>query len=58
MVENEQHNIYLSWFDNKLNRAPISAPQRALDLGTGAGQWAIDFADHNPQCVVTAVDLI
>jgi hypothetical protein len=36
----------------KLFRAPInSQPQRVLDLGTGTGIWAIDFADDSIRAV-------
>jgi methylase of polypeptide subunit release factors len=31
--------------------------QKVLDLGTGTGIWAIDFADQYPSAVVTGTDL-
>lgn len=37
------HELMLSMMDRKLFLAPISAPGRVLDLGTGTGIWAIDF---------------
>ncbi|KAJ4168421.1 hypothetical protein NW754_010332 [Fusarium falciforme] len=43
------HHYILLYFDNKLHQAPIgSHPQRVLDVGTGTGIWAIDFADQFP----------
>lgn len=30
---------------------------RVLDLGTGTGMWAIDFAYENPQAEVLGIDL-
>ena len=44
----------------KLHLAPIGndAPvQRAADIGTGSGLWAIDFADAYPECEVIGTDL-
>ena len=32
-------------------------PRDALDLGTGNGKWAMEFADEFPACKVLAVDL-
>ena len=29
----------------ELQRAPVDKPGRVLDLGTGTGIWAIDFAE-------------
>lgn len=28
-----------------LHRAPLQDPQRILDIGTGAGNWAIDMGE-------------
>lgn len=34
-------------FDGRLHLAPISPdPQNVLDVGTGRGDWAIDFAEY------------
>lgn len=40
------HHIYSLILDEKLHLAPVDKnPQRVLDLGTGTGIWAIDFAE-------------
>ncbi|KAL2678771.1 hypothetical protein Neosp_009522 [[Neocosmospora] mangrovei] len=45
------HHIYSLVLDGKLHLAPIGkSPQRVLDLGTGTGIWAIDFAETPPNC--------
>jgi ubiquinone/menaquinone biosynthesis C-methylase UbiE len=42
----------------KLHLAPLNPNiERALDVGTGTGIWAIDFADEFPQTVVLGTDL-
>jgi len=44
--------------DNELYLAPIGDnPQRVLDVGTGTGIWAIDFADQFPSAEVIGTDL-
>ncbi|TDZ29488.1 7-dehydrocholesterol reductase [Colletotrichum trifolii] len=46
------------FFDDKLFLAPIgNSPQRVLDVGTGTGIWAIDFADEFPSSEVIGVDI-
>lgn len=40
------HHIYQLITGGKLYLAPIESPRRVLDLGTGTGIWAIDFAEY------------
>ncbi|KAE8148337.1 S-adenosyl-L-methionine-dependent methyltransferase [Aspergillus avenaceus] len=52
------HHIYRLILGGKLHLAPIGEDvQRVLDLGTGTGIWAIDFADENPNAQVIGTDL-
>ncbi|KAJ4244203.1 hypothetical protein NW762_014584 [Fusarium torreyae] len=52
------HHIYALLLDGKLVTAPLSDnPGRVLDLGTGTGIWAIDFADEFPSAEVLGTDL-
>lgn len=40
------HHIYSLLTQGRLYTAPIpDSPRRVLDLGTGTGIWAIDFAE-------------
>ncbi|RKL40229.1 hypothetical protein BFJ70_g5459 [Fusarium oxysporum] len=56
-AENErldlQHNLFLLTFDDKLGLAPPNKPdakvKHVLDIGTGTGIWAIDYADEHPE---------
>lgn len=47
----------LQLMNGELHLAPLSNPERVLDVGTGTGIWAIDFADRNPNTKVTGIDL-
>ncbi|PSS22460.1 hypothetical protein M430DRAFT_65619 [Amorphotheca resinae ATCC 22711] len=52
------HHKFQKLLDGKLHLAPIAKDiERALDLGTGTGIWAIDFADEYPQTTVLGTDL-
>ncbi|KAF8476801.1 S-adenosyl-L-methionine-dependent methyltransferase [Kalaharituber pfeilii] len=65
--ENEQerldllHHIFLLLLGGKLYTAPLenlsNGVQKVLDVGTGTGIWAIDFADENPQAEVIGTDI-
>jgi hypothetical protein len=54
-----QHHLFLLTYDRKPLLCPVDLGrvQRVLDLGTGTGIWAIDFAADNPQSEVLGVDL-
>ncbi|KAM0549193.1 hypothetical protein ACHAPJ_009502 [Fusarium lateritium] len=64
-AENErldlQHHLFLVTFNDKLGLSPPnsfeSSAKRVLDLGTGTGIWAIDYADEHPQAEVIGIDL-
>ena len=52
------HHIYLLLLQNRLFLAPITPhPSLVLDIGTGTGIWAIDFADQYPSATVIGTDL-
>ncbi|KAI0480937.1 S-adenosyl-L-methionine-dependent methyltransferase [Xylariaceae sp. FL0804] len=52
-----QHQICLQVFGGRLHLAPISRPRRVLDLGTGPGNWVLDFANRHSYSAVIGVDL-
>lgn len=53
------HHIFLLILGGKLYDAPINPTRlkRVLDIGTGTGIWAIDFADEHPGVDVLGTDL-
>lgn len=55
---NLAHHLYLLTLGGQLFLAPIgSHPQNVLDVGTGTGIWALDFADQYPSAQVIGFDL-
>ncbi|KAG2411991.1 hypothetical protein HFD88_009547 [Aspergillus terreus] len=61
-IQNEQldiaHHMFTMLLDNRLVLAPINKNiQNVLDVGTGTGIWAIDFADEYPSAQVIGTDL-
>ncbi|OJJ42564.1 hypothetical protein ASPZODRAFT_20334 [Penicilliopsis zonata CBS 506.65] len=51
------HHVYGMILGGELHLAPIKNPQRVLDIGTGTGIWAMDFADQYPSAEVVGNDL-
>ncbi|KAF7549454.1 hypothetical protein G7046_g8345 [Stylonectria norvegica] len=53
-----QHKLYTLSLDNKLYLAPIPEnPRHVLDVATGTGIWANEFADQHPEAHVLGTDL-
>lgn len=52
-----QHEAITTLLDGKLAWAPINKPKRVLDIATGTGIWAIQFARKNPESIVIGTDL-
>ncbi|KAF7547507.1 hypothetical protein G7Z17_g7670 [Cylindrodendrum hubeiense] len=51
------HHIYTLLLEGKLHLAPIGENvQRVLDLGTGTGIWAMNFAETPPNCTFEVDD--
>ncbi|CAN8105464.1 unnamed protein product [Discula destructiva] len=51
-----QHSIATRLFEG-LHLAPVERPGRVLDIGTGTGIWAIEFATEHPESDVLGTDL-
>ncbi|KAB8264050.1 S-adenosyl-L-methionine-dependent methyltransferase [Aspergillus pseudonomiae] len=51
------HHIYSLILDGEIHVAPIKNAQRVLDIGTGTGIWAVDFADQYAFSEVIGNDL-
>ncbi|KAF5008198.1 hypothetical protein FDECE_5531 [Fusarium decemcellulare] len=52
------HHFLTLLLDGKLYLAPIKDDiQKVLDIGTGTGVWAIDYADEHPNTAVIGTDL-
>ncbi|KAF5963772.1 methyltransferase [Fusarium bulbicola] len=52
------HHLLSLSLEGKLHLAPLKDDiQKALDIGTGTGIWAIDFADEYPNAEVIGTDI-
>ncbi|KAK4242237.1 S-adenosyl-L-methionine-dependent methyltransferase [Achaetomium macrosporum] len=51
------HHLFTLCLDGEIYAAPVKDPKKALDIGTGTGIWAIDFADMWPACEVIGTDI-
>ncbi|KAE9371715.1 S-adenosyl-L-methionine-dependent methyltransferase [Stipitochalara longipes BDJ] len=52
-----QHHLFSLTFDGHSSLAPIANPTKVLDIGTGTGIWAVEYALQNPSATVTGSDL-
>ena len=51
------HEGMLLCMGGALYMAPVEDAQRVLDIGTGTGIWAIDYATDHPEAEVIGLDL-
>lgn len=52
------HHTYRMMLNGALHLVKLEKPvHRVLDIGTGTGIWAMDFADAHPEAEVIGVDL-
>jgi SAM-dependent methyltransferase len=51
-----QHETFRQILDGRLLNAPLSMSGRVLDLGTGCGVWAAEFAAEHPTAEVVGID--
>ncbi|KAH8655623.1 S-adenosyl-L-methionine-dependent methyltransferase, partial [Xylariales sp. PMI_506] len=51
-----QHEAWQKTLEKRLSLAPISHIQNVLNVGTGCGTWAIEFAEKHPFASVIGVD--
>ncbi|KAI1774898.1 S-adenosyl-L-methionine-dependent methyltransferase [Hypoxylon cercidicola] len=52
-----QHMVWTWALDGDLFKAPIKGPKHVLDVGTGTGIWAMDFAKAYPDAEILGTDL-
>ncbi|KAK5991955.1 putative methyltransferase tdiE-like protein [Cladobotryum mycophilum] len=52
-----QHNMCVILLDGNLGLAPVRSPKYVLDIATGTGIWATQFAERNPESNVLGTDL-
>lgn len=52
-----QHKIFTISLNGALYRAPLRSPKNVLDIATGTGIWAIQFAKDHPEANVIGTDL-
>ncbi|KAJ9353619.1 hypothetical protein DTO280E4_7212 [Paecilomyces variotii] len=51
------HHLFYRTLDDRMLLAPVTDPRNVLDIGTGVGLWAVNFADAHPEARVTGTDL-
>ncbi|RDW65600.1 hypothetical protein BP5796_10292 [Coleophoma crateriformis] len=56
-ISDLQHHLFVMTMDNKLFLSPLDKPQNVLDIATGTGIWAIEFAQQYPSASVLGTDL-
>ncbi|TAQ88305.1 hypothetical protein B7494_g3397 [Chlorociboria aeruginascens] len=51
------HRIYFQLFDGELTTVPLRNPSKILDIGTGAGDWAMEMGELWPDAEIIGTDI-
>ncbi|QUC23805.1 uncharacterized protein UV8b_08046 [Ustilaginoidea virens] len=54
---NRQHEMCLLVLDGRLGHAPVTQPKHVLNVATGTGIWAYEYASAHPDTNVLGTDL-
>ncbi|KAI1141890.1 S-adenosyl-L-methionine-dependent methyltransferase [Hypoxylon sp. FL0543] len=54
---NLQHEISVEVHSGELYLCPAKSPRTVLDVGTGTGIWAVEFARRHPESEVLGIDI-
>ncbi|KAG4413683.1 hypothetical protein IFR04_013187 [Cadophora malorum] len=52
-----QHQLWMLTLHDEMHLSPVKNPRQVLDIGTGTGIWAIEFANRFPSVNVVGTDL-
>lgn len=52
-----QHKIFRMYNGGALHRAPVGSPRNVLEIATGTGLWAIQYAAEHPGSKITGSDI-
>lgn len=52
-----QHQLWMLTLHDEMHLSPVKNPRLVLDIGTGTGIWAIEFANRFPSANVIGTDL-
>ncbi|KAI1415490.1 S-adenosyl-L-methionine-dependent methyltransferase [Hypoxylon sp. FL1857] len=52
-----QHVLWTRALDGDFLKAPVKDPKHVLDVGTGTGIWAVEYAKLHPDAEVLGIDL-
>ncbi|KAJ9143406.1 TAM domain methyltransferase [Pleurostoma richardsiae] len=52
-----QHQVIQELFEGRCHLAPVVRPRSVLDVGTGPGTWASEYAQRHPNSHVLGIDI-
>lgn len=54
---NREHIMYSILSNKRLYEAPIEAPTKVLDVGTGTGRWTVEMGAAYPAAAILGIDI-